>query len=118
MEPLSPGQEKRRLKRHTLTGSVNVYDRASKAFLGQVVNIHREGLMMMGNFPYKEGTIYKIDLHLPEPIGDTQLIPMSIDCLWTRDEDANRSYWVGCSISSIEPSALESLDKLIDAMTV
>lgn len=117
MEPLSSEREKRRLKRHALTGPVSVYDRSNKAFLGQVVNIHREGLMIMGNVPFQEGAIYQVDLHLPEPIGDAQLIPMSIDCLWARDEDMHRSYWVGCAITDINGGALQHLDELIAAMT-
>lgn len=106
--------EKRRLKRHALSGPVNVYDYLSKTFLGRLVNLHSEGLMIMGHYPFEDGKIYQLDLYLPEPIQGREFISLAVDCLWTRGEDDERVYWAGCKVIDISDQAREDLQQLIE----
>lgn len=105
--------EKRKFKRHDLNDAVHVYDRVSQTFLGRLVNIHTEGLLIMGNFPFSDERIYQIDLHLPESDSTNATISMGVECLWTRAEDEERAYWAGCKIIDISDDALTQLQNLI-----
>lgn len=106
--------EQRRLPRHVLSGPVNVYDRVSQSFLGRLVNVHTEGLMIMGNHPFSADCIYQLDLQLPEPIeGCEMMIPLGVDCLWSRSEDTHL-HWAGCKIIDASEEALKSIERLIE----
>jgi hypothetical protein len=104
--------EQRKLPRHVLSGPVNVYDRASQSFLGRLVNVHTEGLMIMGNHPFTADCIYQLDLQLPQAIDGCDMIPLGVDCLWSRSEDTH-VHWAGCKIIDASEEALNQIEKLI-----
>lgn len=105
--------EQRKLARHVLTGPVNIYDRASQSFMGRLANVHMEGLMIMGNHSFIADCIYQLDLQLPEPINDCEMIPIGVECLWSRSEDAH-VHWAGCKIIDASEDALRDIQTLID----
>jgi hypothetical protein len=39
----------RELERHTINGDVDVYDNLRDQYIGRLVNIHAQGLMMVGD---------------------------------------------------------------------
>lgn len=108
--------EQRRLPRHVLSGPVNIYDRVSQAFLGRLVNVHTEGLMIMGNHPFTADCIYQLDLQLPEPINGCEMISIGVDCLWSRSEDAH-VHWAGCKIIDASEDALRDIQSLIKSFS-
>jgi hypothetical protein len=105
--------EQRRLPRYVLSGPVNVYDRVSQSFLGRLANVHTEGLMIMGNHPFIADCIYELDLQLPEPIEGCEMIPIGVDCLWSRSEDTHL-HWAGCKIIDASEEARRSIQTLIE----
>jgi hypothetical protein len=105
--------EQRKLLRHVLSGPVNIYDRVSQSFLGRLVNVHTEGLMIMGNHPFTADCIYQIDMQLPQAIGGSEMISIGVDCLWSRSEDAH-VHWAGCKIIDASESALHQINLLIE----
>lgn len=107
--------EQRKLPRHALSGPVNIYDRVSQSFLGRLVNVHTEGLMIMGNHPFTADCIYQLDLQLPEPIDDCEMIFIGVDCLWSRSEDAH-THWAGCKIIDASEDALGKIGRLIELL--
>jgi len=107
-------ENKRSLQRYTLSVTADVYDRTSESFLGRLVNVHTEGLMIFGNFPFVEEKIYQLDLHVSHPEDGRKIIPVGVDCLWTRGEDDDKLHWAGCRIIDISDEAMEDLGRLID----
>jgi hypothetical protein len=105
--------DKRQLRRRKPKKTVNVYDRKSKTFLGQLVDVHTEGMLVMGNYAFTEDKVYEIDLHCTEDDDVAEFIELTVDCLWTRDEDADRAYWAGCKFIDISPTALQAVQKLM-----
>lgn len=104
--------EQRRLERYALSESVNVYDRLSQSFMGQLVNVHEEGLMIMGNHAFTDERIYQLDLHLPTPVNGREFISVGVDCLWSRSEDAH-VHWAGCKIIDASDEAQRDIAALI-----
>lgn len=105
--------EQRRLTRHILSEPVNVYDRLSQSFMGQLVNVHEEGLMIMGNHAFADERIYQLDLHLSKSVNGRNTISIGVDCLWSRSEDAH-VHWAGCKIIDASDEARRDMDALIE----
>lgn len=105
--------EQRRLARHALSEPVNVYDRISRSFMGRLVNIHAEGLMIMGNHAFVDERIYQLDLHLPQAINGREVIAVGVDCLWSRSADAH-VHWAGCKFIDVSAEAKSDIEALIE----
>lgn len=103
----------RELERHSINGEVAVYDCLRDLYIGRLVNIHTQGLMIMGDIPLEEDKLYTLDLHLPEPISNQTIIQLGIDCLWARDADMAGKYWIGCAIIDVSPQSTEAIRELV-----
>lgn len=106
----------RRLKRHDIGGIVDVFDANYNVSLGRLVNIHEEGLMVMGDIHWQDEKIYQIDLHLPELIDGRSIIHLGVDCLWSRASDDNTKHWAGCLIIDASKQAKADIKKLISIL--
>lgn len=106
----------RELERHTINGNVDVYDSLRDLYVGRLVNIHEQGLMIVGDLPLEEDRIYTLDLHVPEPINGQLVIRLGVDCLWMRDADLSGKHWMGFSIIDVSPQSTESIRVLVDLL--
>lgn len=109
-------QDQRRLPRHALSAPVDVLDRLSLSPLGRLVNIHREGLMIMGGYPFDDERLYLVELQLPESVNGRYSIPLGVDCLWSRRD--SEMHWAGFKIIDASDEALEDIDVLISSFAV
>lgn len=106
----------RELERHVIHGDVDVYDSLRDRYLGRLVNIHTQGLMVMGDWALEEDHLYSLDLHLPEPINDQLVIHLGVDCLWTREADLADKYWMGFAIIDASTEALSAIQRLVERL--
>lgn len=104
-------------ERHEINTAVEVYDNLRDIYLGRLVNIHTEGLMIMGDVRLEEDKLYKLDLLLPEYINERNSIHLGVDCLWVRNADHNGKHWAGFSIIDISPQATEDIRGLINLLS-
>lgn len=103
----------RSLERHGIHGAVDVYDNLRDVYMGRLVNIHTEGLMIIGDVRLEEDKLYKLDLHLPEHVNGRNTIHLGVDCLWVRNADHNDKHWAGFSIIDISPQGAEDIRAVI-----
>jgi len=102
---------KRKLERVTIAEPLMVYDALSQQPLGRIVNIHTEGLLLIGDHLLSKEELYHVELRLPQEVGLTSILPLMIDCLWVQpginDSENVLSHWSGCAIidASIETQA-------------
>ena len=115
MSDLSSQNYDRALQRHTLSSDVDVYDSLRDIYLGRLVNIHTQGLMLVGDVPLEEDRLYELDMHLPAENTVKQVLHIGVDCLWTRAADQNGKHWTGFSIIDLTPQAAEEIRKLIES---
>ncbi|RYY04400.1 MAG: PilZ domain-containing protein [Gammaproteobacteria bacterium] len=113
MSDLSSQNYDRALQRHTLGGDVDVYDSLRDVYLGRLVNIHTQGLMLVGDVPLEEDRLYELDMHLPNDTSTKVVVRIGVDCLWTRSADQNGKHWTGFTIIDLTPQAAEEIHKLI-----
>lgn len=107
---------KRRLTRHSISGFVEVYDCNGQQSLGRLVNIHREGLMLISDNLMSVEKIYQCELIFPEMIAGCDRIHLGIDCLWVREAETEASHWAGCRIIDASDDALMAIEALVELL--
>ena len=115
MSDLSPQNYDRVMHRHVVGGDVDVYDSMRDVYLGRLVNIHTQGLMVVGDVPLEEDRLYELDMHMLDENNLKQVIRIGVDCLWTRAADENGKHWTGFNIIDSNPRAAEVIQKLIQS---
>lgn len=115
MSDLSPQNCDRGLHRHLISGDVDVYDSLRDIYLGRLVNIHTQGLMLVGDVALEEDRLYELDMHIPDEPNGKKVLRIGVDCLWTRAADQNGKHWTGFSIIDLTPQTTEEIYKLIQS---
>jgi hypothetical protein len=119
MDEAASHNNQRKLKRYQLTALVDIVERRSQDFVGRLVNLHTEGLMTIGDYPFQEDTLYQLDLKLPKNFSDRPVISIDVDCLWTRvAQEDSHTIWTGFSIYSCSEEAKSGIQHLLDEMGV
>lgn len=104
----------RRLERRAVAGVVEVYDTNRDIYVGRLVNIHSEGLMLMGDVALEPDHVYQLDLQLPTPLMGESTIHLGVDCLWVRDPEGSTAIWSGCHIIDASEKAHQQIEALLD----
>ena len=110
--------ERRRLPRHQLDLQVELIDQVNGASLGVLVNIHMEGLLMMGGLSMKPDYLYQVQL---QPVASSHLfdpVELTMDCMWTRAMGQQDRVWAGCQIIDLSLADKQRLAQLIDLFAV
>lgn len=115
MSDLSPQNYDRAHHRYPISGDIDVYDGLRDIYIGRLVNIHTQGLMVVGDVPMEEDRLYELDLHLPDAASAKHVLRVGVDCLWTRDADQNGKHWTGFSIIDSTPHVIDEIHKLIQS---
>lgn len=90
--------ERRIRRRHQLTSHVKVRDILTNTIIGQVANLHQEGVMILGR-QLNTHASYQIELLLPNSVHSEHSIAIGIECLWYQGLTSdNTLFWSGCSI--------------------
>jgi len=113
---MSDPQYERRLKRHDVSVVVEVYDRNTDQHLGRLVNIHSEGLMVMGTGGLQADHVYQLDLLLPEPLEGLAHLHLGVDCLWSKVVDVSATYWSGCQVIDLSDVARRQISLLVEQL--
>lgn len=106
----------RALARYGINAAIDVYDNLRDVYIGRLVNIHTEGLMIIGDARLQEDKLYKLDLHLPIQVNGRNSIHVGVDCLWTRNADYNGKHWAGFKIIDISPQGADDIEALVDVL--
>ena len=110
------GSDARKLKRHTVDSTIDVYDTLREASVGRLVNIHSRGLMLMGSVRLEPDHLYQFDLHLPEAVNGRDKIHLGVDCLWVREADDSDKHWAGCQIIDKSGEADADIAALVELL--
>lgn len=105
---------RRRLQRHRISFAVDIYDAVDGAPLGNIVNIHHEGLVILSHEVLQLEKIYQLEMKLPQPINNTDRIPFIADCLWQSPASSDGSYWVGFKIVELSNTSERLIGQLIE----
>ena len=106
-------RKQRKLQRRHLIYYLRVFNRNTGALIGHLVDLTREGLMLISEGPQAAETGLPLRMALPEEIFGRAQLDFEARCMWSR-RDINPSFFVsGYKISQIAPHDMESLEGLI-----
>lgn len=109
--------QKRRLVRREVVAKVEVIDINRGELLGTLVNIHEEGLLVVGPKIMREDHVYQLEFKLPTPVSGIDSIQLGVDCLWVKSADDSGLCWSGCHIIDLSDQAREQIEKVIESIT-
>lgn len=116
MHPLvnePPMYEKRRLERHKISNSLEVYDLDSGQHIGRVVDLHAEGLMLLSEQPIELFRRYALQVSLPMTLNGTTEFFADAESLWQRESIAGGQYWTGLHFVQLPEDAKRCIDKMV-----
>lgn len=91
----------RQMDRHKVNQHVLVVNSLHDQLLGNIVNVHEEGFMLIGNSVLlSEGGIYQLSFQFSSPVLETKKVSLGAECLWMR-ETSDDQYWAGFHIIDI-----------------
>lgn len=105
--------EKRRLERHTLSTSLEVYDLDSGQHLGRVVDLHAEGLMLLSDQPIDLFKRYALQVSLPMTLDGMTDFYLDAESLWQRESLAGGQHWTGLHFVLLPEEAKQCIDKMV-----
>lgn len=103
--------EKRRHVRIDITWPLKVIDTMSNESLGLMVNVSRDGMMLIGEKVVVDGAVYQVELHFG---GDQDSLKLGIECLWSSEADSEDKSWSGYRIIDMRQEDSGLLNALID----
>lgn len=105
--------ERRVKRRYQLSSQVKVKNIHTNRIIGQVANLHQEGIMLLGTQLTAQAS-YQIELILPNSVCAQHSITLGIECLWQQALTTDESlFWSGCSIIDKTAIADQCITSLI-----
>lgn len=105
--------EKRKSPRKVADEVLQVSDKITGSYIGRVVNISAEGLMLLSHEPIVMGSVYQLEMDIPEGGGDVKRVGFGAEAVWTTEATQPDSYWTGFRIIDISGEDVLSIDDLI-----
>jgi hypothetical protein len=106
--------ERRNISRLKLFYYLRVYDRATKAPIGSVVDISSQGMKVIGDKYFLPESVCSFTIFLPEGsiLGDS--IEINGRCRWCKEDKGNASYESGFEFVTKADSGVFVVKALID----
>ncbi len=105
--------EKRSKKRKRLIYYLSVFDRNTDEFIGQLVDITTEGMMLTCEAPVKENTLFQIRMVLPEIIEGSKYVMFDAMSLWNKKDVNPNFHLIGFKFTNISQRAVNVIESLI-----
>lgn len=105
--------EKRRMKRRHLIYYLSVFDRLTNHFVGQLVDITTEGIMLTSETKFELDTLHKLKMVLPEKIMGKNEILFDAQSLWSKQSINPNFYDTGFRLSKISKQDIAIIKHLI-----
>ncbi len=104
---------KRSLERKRTGVFFGVYDRDNSKYVGRLVDINTNGLMLIGKHQLGVNTELKLKMDLPQEINGKSQIEFDAKVAWCEKSKNANLYSTGMSFSQIAPEYSQFIDELI-----
>ncbi len=106
-------EERRKLLRRHLYYYSRVYDESTHEMAGRLVDITREGMMMVSENPVKSETQFTFKLILPKPIEGKKYLVVEARSKWSKKAGVEDRYDNGFKLININAKAAEMIDRMV-----
>ncbi len=105
--------DQRRLKRRHLFYYLKVFDAASGRLIGHLVDLTREGVMILTADPVEVGAPFRLRLELPQEVDGQNDLLIEARSAWCR-RDTNPDYWgVGFRLERVTRGSRSLVESMI-----
>ncbi len=105
--------EKRKLKRVPLSRCLNVYDANDEELIGQVLDIHTEGMLLMNQAYLAPKCTYRLKMEVPEELHLHDIVLDAIS-IWTAKEFEPGCYNTGFRFRNTDNEITQAIRTLIE----
>lgn len=105
--------EKRKLERHRVSNSLEVYDLDTGDLLGRVVDLHTEGLMLLSERPIALFKSYALQVNLPMNLNGVTEFLLDAESLWHRESIAGGQFWTGLHFTNLPDESRQCIQKMV-----
>lgn len=105
--------ERRKLERHTVSSSLEVYDLNTGDLLGRVVDLHIEGLMLLSEKPIEMFKSYALQVNLPMTLNGITEFMLDAESKWRRESIAGGQYWTGLQFTNLPEDSRHCIEKMV-----
>jgi len=106
-------KDRRKLERKRIARFIRVYDRDSDKFIGNIVNISDNGLMLIRKKPVEPDTNVKMKIALPYKKEESNRITFEAQCLWCRKNIHTDFFDTGFKMQNITLENSDTITGLI-----
>ena len=109
-------REQRREDRKPVGVQIEVTDANTGLFVGYLVNISSEGIMLVGETEIAPSSVFQFRVPLPESAGEVTELLLGVESLWCQPGEDPNHYWCGFHIIDISPGHRQALAELIASL--
>ncbi len=107
--------ERRESKRRYLKDYLQIVNRKNDEIIGYLVNITKDGLMIISENPLATNRMYQLRVITPQGFKETKYIDLDIRCIWCeKDKIKPHLYAAGFSICNLNETNVELIQHLIN----
>jgi hypothetical protein len=106
-------QDRRKSVRRAPNDYFLVFDREKDRFIGRVLNMSLDGVMLVSMEPIEIGAAYACRLALPEKIEDCNQIIFDAESKWSRRNENSNMYETGYKMKNVSKKDKEIIGELL-----
>ncbi len=106
---------KRKLDRKSTGVFFGVYDRVTTKYVGRLVDINTNGLMLLSKLPLEIGTVPNLKMDLPQEIRGKWHLEFDAKVIWCEKCKNIDLYGAGLQFTEIAPIYSQLIDELISS---
>jgi hypothetical protein len=107
-------RERRHLARRGADEVIQVWNINTDQPLGQIVNLSREGLMLIGHQAVESHLIFQLELRLQQPRRGHSRLLLGAESQWCSETSEPGHYWTGYQIIDISLGTAEIIEDLLN----
>ncbi|PRB76170.1 PilZ domain-containing protein [Pseudomonas sp. MYb185] len=107
--------ERRKLERHHVSSSLEVYDLDSGELLGRVVDLHTEGLMLLSERPIELNRAWALQVNLPMTLNGVSEFMLDAESRWHRESMAGGQYWTGLQFTHLPDESRRCIERMVSS---
>lgn len=105
--------ERRKLERHSVSSSLEVYDLESGTLLGRVVDLHIEGLMLLSERPIEMFKTFALQVNLPMVLNGVSEFVLDAESLWRRESITGGQFWTGLRFVDLPEASRRCIERMV-----
>lgn len=107
--------ERRKMERHHVSSSLEVYDLDSGQLLGRVVDLHTEGLMLLSETPIELDRTWALQVNLPMTLNGVSEFTLDAESRWKRESIGGQQFWTGLEFTSLPDESRRCIEKMVSS---